>query len=175
MNVRPMVRILALGVLLASGSALGQAIPGQAITVQDIPAAPLSKQPLSKQPKTQQPQTPRATVMARGRSLAQSFYDVKVDVVWAAFAPPLRGLWGSLADFKAYREMGVREYGAESRLVDERVIDHAGLHFYVRDAVFAKHPDEVWSVVFGFDDAGVVQFFTIAPADNTTGEDPLRT
>lgn len=113
--------------------------------------------------------------LARGRDLAALFYAVKVDQVWAAFTPDLRASWGTVNDFRAYREMGVREYGAETRIVEERVVTANGLRYYVRSAVFAKHPDEVWAVVFGFNAAGRVERFSITLAYGTPEGDDTRT
>ena len=116
-----------------------------------------------------------AAVLARGRALAALFYAVKVDEVWSAFTPELRTSWGTLNEFRAYREMGVRVYGAEARVVGERVLSEGGLRYYVRTAVFAKQPRQSWAVVFGFNGAGRVERFTIALVDEDSGDEDQKT
>lgn len=116
-----------------------------------------------------------AALTARARTLVTSFYAVKLDPVWAAFTPDARAPWGSLAAFRAYRETGVREYGAESRVLDEEIVRDGDLTYYVRSAVFERQPGQVWAVVLGFDSAGRVAVFTIVLAGEVAPRPPTQT
>ncbi|WP_157448848.1 hypothetical protein [Deinococcus peraridilitoris] len=119
---------------------------------------------------------PEATerVTRQGRSVVQQFYAVKIDSVWATFTPELRASLGSLAAFRAYREAGVREYGAETRVLSERLLEADGLRYYVRTAVFERHPGQAWSVIVGFDAKNRVAAFTILLAGELE-EEEVRT
>lgn len=117
------------------------------------------------------PPTPAVTspgeraALTRGRALVADFYAVRVDRVWQAFTPEVRAEWGNVAALRAFREAGVRTYGAERRVLRERTFTDAGVTYYVRSATFERDPETVWAVVFGFDAAGRVQLFTIAAED----------
>ena len=88
----------------------------------------------------------------------QEFYAVRLDALWAAFSPEVQGQWGSLAGFRAFRETGVRQYGAEQELVQEQTMTRAGETFYLRSAVFEGAPQQVWALVIGFTGQQVTTF-----------------
>lgn len=119
-----------------------------------------------------------APLLLRAQQLTLAFYAVDLEQVWASFTPELQAFWGGLDNFRAYRETGLQEYGPEAEVLDERVVRQGDLTYYVRAAVFARHPGETWLVVFGFDAGGRVAAFTITlagdPGGPPTGE-PLRT
>ena len=124
------------------------------------------------------PQSQDAPLLRRAQQLTQAFYALRVQEVWAAFTPELQAIWGGVDAFRAYREAGLREYGAETEVLDERVVAQDGLRYYVRAAVFARHPSETWLVVLGFDAEEHVQVFSITLAGDPAGppaEEPLRT
>lgn len=100
--------------------------------------------------------------LARGRTLVADFYAVRVDRLWQAFTPDVRAEWGTLAAFRAFREAGVRTYGAERRVVRERTFTDAGVTYYVRSATFERDTENVWAVVLGFGALGRVEVFAIA-------------
>ncbi len=119
-----------------------------------------------------------APLLRRAQRLTQAFYAVKLDEVWAAFTPELQANWGGLDAFRAYRETGLSEYGPETKVLDERMVKGEGLRYYVRAAVFARHPAETWLVIFGFDAQGQVALFTITLAGDPNGpptQEPLHT
>jgi len=101
------------------------------------------------------------TALTRGRALVANFYAVRVDPLWQAFTPEMRTEWGSLAAFRAYREAGVRTYGAERRVLRERTFAEGGVTYYVRSATFERGPQTVWAVVVGFDTVGRVALFAV--------------
>lgn len=103
----------------------------------------------------------------RGRALLLEFYAVKLDKLWATFTPQVRGQWGTAANFRAYRVMGVRQYGAERQLVQEQTFTRGGEVFYVRSAVFEKTPQLVWSLVLGFTGTKVSTFNIVLEEDRT--------
>ncbi len=105
----------------------------------------------------------------------RSFYAVRLDGVWAAFTEDARAPWGTLAAFRAYREAGVREYGAETRVLKEEIVREDGVTYYVRTAVFERHPEQVWAVVLGFDASGRVALFTITLAGEAPARPPVTT
>lgn len=100
--------------------------------------------------------------LTQGRALVADFYAVRVERLWQAFTAEARTRWGSLEDFRAFREAGVQTYGAERRVVRERVLTSEGLTYYVRSATFEGDPQTVWALVLAFDAAGRVQLFGIA-------------
>lgn len=100
--------------------------------------------------------------LTRGRALVTDFYAVRVERVWQTFTSDVRGEWGSLAAFRAYREAGVKTYGAERRMLGERTFTNAGTTYYVRSATFERDTKTIWAVVVGFDAVGRVSLFAIA-------------
>ncbi|PTA67114.1 hypothetical protein [Deinococcus arcticus] len=116
------------------------------------------------------PSAAERTALLRGRALLTEFYAVRLDGLWRAFSPGVRGQWGaSLAAFRAYRVAGVQTYGAETRVVGERTFTRAGETFYVRSAVFQKAPQIVWALVLGFTGTQVTTFAIVPAAEPEDG------
>lgn len=101
------------------------------------------------------------TALTRGRALVADFYARRVERLWQSFTPQMQAEWGPLAAFRAYREAGVRTYGAERRVLRERTFTQGGVTYYVRSATFERDPQTVWAVVVGFDAVGRVALFAI--------------
>lgn len=124
--------------------------PGAAQTASPAVSSPAASSPAER------------AALARGRTLVADFYAVRVDRLWQAFTPEVRAEWGTLAALRAFREAGVRTYGAERRVLRERTFTDAGVTYYVRSATFERDTPNVWAVIFGFDPSGRVQLFTVA-------------
>lgn len=107
--------------------------------------------------------------LTRGRALMLDFYAVRLEGLWDAFTPAVRGQWGDLPGFRAFRETGVRQYGRETQLVDERTLTRAGETFYIRSAVFEGAPQQVWALVIGFTGLRVTTF-TIGLQEDRSGD-----
>lgn len=118
--------------------------------------------------------TAEKVALTRGRTLMKEFYAVKLDNLWNAFTPDVRGQWGTLAGFRQFRETGVREYGAEEELVRERTLTRAGVTYYIRSAAFQKAPKLVWALTIGFDKAGKISAFGIALEQDRTEDQVAR-
>lgn len=110
--------------------------------------------------------------LTRGRALMLEFYAVKLENLWGAFTPDVREQWGEFASFRAFRELGVRQYGAELKLLDERTFTRDGESFYVRSATFQKAPKQVWALIIGFRNLRVTSF-GIAPQSGPPPEDQV--
>lgn len=114
-------------------------------------------------PVTPAPATPaEQAALTRGRALIADFYAVRVERLWAAFTPEVQAEWGTLAAFRAFREAGVKTYGAERRVMGERTFTDSGTTYYVRSATFELDNQTIWALVVGFDAAGRVSLFGIA-------------
>ncbi|MFC4454962.1 hypothetical protein [Deinococcus sonorensis] len=98
--------------------------------------------------------------LARGRQLVQWFYAQQLEPVWAAFLPSARQDFANdLAAFQSYRAAGIQNYGRETSLISERVLEDSGVQYYLRTARFERGPDVAWTLVFGLNAQGqVVQF-----------------
>ena len=107
--------------------------------------------------------------LTRGRTLMLEFYAVKLDGLWGAFSPGVRGQWGDLPGFRSFRETGVRQYGKETQLVEEQTLTRAGESFYIRSAVFEGAPKQVWALVIGFTGMRVTTF-TIGLQEDRSGD-----
>lgn len=105
--------------------------------------------------------------LTQGRTLMQAFYAVKLEGLWNTFTPDVRAQWGDLAGFRAFRELGVQQYGAEIKLVRERTFSRDGEVFYVRSATFEKAPKLVWALVMGFKNLRVTTFGITLEEDHT--------
>jgi len=101
--------------------------------------------------------------LARGRTLVQDFYRVRLDGLWQAFSEDMQAGWGSLEALRAFREAGLQQYGAEQEVVRERTFMDGGAAFYVRSARFESDPQTLWNVVIGFDARGRVAVFGFTP------------
>ncbi|MBB5235014.1 hypothetical protein [Deinococcus budaensis] len=121
------------------------------------------------------PALPAATAaeraaLTRGRALVADFYALRVERLWQSFTPQMQAEWGPLAAFRAYREAGLRTYGAERRVLRERTFTQGGVTYYVRSATFGRDPGTVWAVVLGFDAVGrVARFAIVAEAKTQPG------
>ncbi len=111
------------------------------------------------------------TALTRGRALLADFYAVKLDGLWQAFTPEVRAQWGTLADFRAYREAGVQTFGAQRQQIGERTLTRGGETFYVRSATFQRDPTTVWALVIGFTGPRVSTFVILREGE--TGNDPV--
>ncbi|ALW90084.1 hypothetical protein [Deinococcus actinosclerus] len=111
------------------------------------------------------------TALTRGRALLAEFYAVKLDALWQAFTPEVRAQWGTLADFRAYREAGVQTFGAQRQQIGERTLTRDGETFYVRSAIFQRDPTTVWAIVIGFTGPRVSTFVILREGE--TGNDPV--
>lgn len=109
--------------------------------------------------------------LTRGRALLADFYAVKLDALWQAFTPEVRAQWGTLADFRAYREAGVQTFGAQRQQVGERTLTQDGETFYVRSATFQRDPTTVWALIIGFAGPRVSTFVILREGE--TGNDPV--
>ncbi len=107
--------------------------------------------------------------LTHGRKLMQEFYALQLGNLWQAFNPKVQSQWGTLAGFKAFRELGIKQYGKETKLVSERVFTNAGESYYARSAVFEKAPKLVWVLVIGFKQSQVTTF-AIALDQNHTDD-----
>ncbi|WP_309570665.1 hypothetical protein [Deinococcus sp.] len=137
---------------------------GPAALAQGTPATP---------PKTAAPapQTPaEQAALTRGRTLMLEFYAVKLNTMWRAFTPELQQQWGDLDTFRAFRETGVKQYGKETKLVEERTFTRAGETFYLRSAVFEGAPKQVWGLVIGFTGPRVTTFAINLLEDTSTDQ-----
>ncbi|WP_019587497.1 hypothetical protein [Deinococcus apachensis] len=122
-------------------------------------------------PVTPAPATPaEQSALTRGRALIADFYAVRVERVWEAFTPEVQAEWGTLTAFRAFREAGVKTYGAERRVLGERTFTDAGNTYYVRSATFELDDRTIWAVVVGFDSVGRVNLFGIAAEGEQTPE-----
>lgn len=122
-------------------------------------------------PVTPAPATPaEQAALTRGRALIADFYAVRVERVWAAFTPEVQAEWGTLAAFRAFREAGVKTYGAERQVMGERTFTDAGTTYYVRSATFELDNQTIWALVVGFDAVGRVSLFGIAAEGEQTPE-----
>ncbi|WP_102128006.1 hypothetical protein [Deinococcus planocerae] len=129
-----------------------------------VPARPVSPQaPAVAAPPTPAP-APTLDPLARGRELTGLLYSERLEEVWAAFLPAVRADWRDFADFRAYRRSGLEAYGAETRVLGERVTRGGGLTYYTRTATFERGPREGWTLIFGLDSRGRVQEFGIVEA-----------
>ncbi|GGS00658.1 hypothetical protein [Deinococcus sedimenti] len=111
------------------------------------------------------------TALTRGRALLADFYAVKLDALWQAFTPEVRAQWGTLADFRAYREAGVQTFGAQREQVSERTLTQDGETFYIRSATFQRDPTTVWALIIGFTGTRVSTFVILREGE--TGNDPV--
>ncbi|UBV42680.1 hypothetical protein LAJ19_00070 [Deinococcus taeanensis] len=130
---------------------------------------------LSAPPPRPAPPRPTATAVAeqsaltRGRALLRDFYAVRLLGLWGAFSADVRRQWGSLEAFQAFREQGVRQYGAEEQVVQERTFTRDGEVFYVRSATFEGAPGLVWALVVGFKGSRVTTFGIALQEDRRDG------
>ncbi|WP_216324352.1 hypothetical protein [Deinococcus aestuarii] len=132
-----------------------------------IPARPVSPAvPATPPPAPTPSPAPTSTLdpIARGRELTGLLYSERLEEVWAAFLPAVRADWRDLADFRAYRRSGLEAYGAETRVLGERVTRGGGLTYYTRTATFERGPRGGWTLIFGLDSRGRVQEFGIVEA-----------
>lgn len=106
-----------------------------------------------------------ALALARGRTLVQDFYRVRLDGLWQAFSEDLQTGWGSLEALRAFREAGLQRYGAEREVLRERTFTEGGVAYYVRTARFEGDPGSLWNMVIGFDAAGRVAVFGFVPEE----------
>ncbi|PNY81253.1 hypothetical protein [Deinococcus koreensis] len=123
-----------------------------------FPAAQAQAGAPTARPETTARSAAETFALTRGRALMLEFYAVRLDGLWDAFTPGVRGQWGDLPGFRAFRETGVRQYGRETQLVEERTFVRAGETFYVRSAVFEGAPQQVWALVIGFTGLRVTTF-----------------
>lgn len=117
-----------------------------------VPAAP----PAASAPKARS--AAEQFALTRGRALMLEFYAVRLDGLWGAFSPGVRGQWGDLSGFRSFRQTGVQQYGRETQLVEERTLTRSGETFYIRSAVFEGAPRQVWALVIGFTGMRVTTF-----------------
>lgn len=102
--------------------------------------------------------------LVRGRQLAALLYDDQLDRLWKAFLPQARAEWGGLAAFRAYRAGGLKAYGAETKVVRERVVGNGGLTYYTRTSTFERGPKAGWTLILGLTPEGQVRQFGIVAA-----------
>lgn len=153
MNARLLTAALALLVLNPSAAAQSAApVPAR-------PAAPAARTP------TEQ------AALTRGRALMTEFLASKLDRLWNAFTPDVRGQWGTLDGFRAFRKTGIEQYGAETRVVRERTFMQGGEAVYVRSSIYEKFPDQVWAFVLGFTGERVTTFGVLLEDERT--DDPV--
>ncbi len=133
-----------------------QPSPGAAVQAPVSPQAAVSPQA---------PVPPASAPLVRGRQLTDLFYSGQLGQLWDTFAPDLKKGWGSLADFRAYREDGLAQFGAETNVVKEQVVRDGGVTYYTRQAIFERGPEDGWTVIFGLDPAGNVREFGIVKAE----------
>ena len=107
--------------------------------------------------------------LARGRELAQMLFTQRLNSVWSAFSPSVRREWGEYPAFVAYREDGLKTFGAEKGVVAEDVHRSGGISYYTRTAVFERGPRHNWTLILGLDPSGTVVAFNIVPADVLPG------
>ncbi|AWT36835.1 hypothetical protein GCM10008956_26680 [Deinococcus arenae] len=163
-SIRDVCRTVGRGVglslcLLAAPPAAAQTRVAQTPGAQTRPAGPTTQAAAEQ------------TALARGRALLAEFYAVKLDGLWQAFTPEVRAQWGTLADFRAYREAGVQTFGAQRQQVGERTLTRDGETFYVRSATFQRDPTTVWALVIGFTGPRVSTFVILREGE--TGNDPV--
>lgn len=126
-----------------------------------IPGLPVAGAQTALPPLTAPGSPAERAALTRGRALVADFYALRVENLWQAFTADLKGEWGSLDAFRAYRRAGVQQYGAETRVLRERTFTGEGVAYYVRSALFEKDPATLWNVVVGFDARGQVSLFAI--------------
>jgi hypothetical protein len=102
--------------------------------------------------------------MARGRELTALLFSEQLQSVWGAFNLPVRQEWGSYSAFRAYRQGGMKDFGAETSIISEAVRQSGGVDYYTRTALFERGPRQPWTVIFGLDRAGRVVAFNIVAA-----------
>ena len=145
--------------------------------------SPVTQSPVTQSPVTQSPVTisepavtaPSVTLdqplvtLARGRELAQMLFTQRLSGLWGAFSPSVRREWGGYPAFVAYREGGLKTYGAETRVVAEDVRRSGGISYYTRTAVFERGPRHNWTLILGLDPGGSVVAFNVVAADVLPG------
>ena len=107
--------------------------------------------------------------LARGRELAQMLFTQRLSGLWGAFSPSVRREWGGYPAFVAYREGGLKTYGAETGVVAEDVRRSGGISYYTRTAVFERGPRHNWTLILGLDPGGTVVAFNVVAADVLPG------
>ena len=102
--------------------------------------------------------------LARGRELAQMLFTQRLSGLWNAFSPSVRREWSGYPAFVAYREDGLKTYGAETGVVAEDIRRSGGISYYTRTAVFERGPRHSWTLILGLDTSGTVVAFNIVAA-----------
>ncbi|GMA14130.1 hypothetical protein E5F05_18185 [Deinococcus metallilatus] len=100
--------------------------------------------------------------LTRGRALIADFYALRVERMWQVFTAEMRARWGTLTEFRTYREAGAKTFGAEQRVLREQVFTDAGTTYYIRSATFERDAQTIWDLIVGFDAVGRVSLFAIA-------------
>lgn len=111
--------------------------------------------------------------LARGRELAQMLFTQRLSGFWGAFSPSVRREWGDYPAFAAYREGGLKAFGAETGVVAEDVRRSGGVSYYTRTATFERGPKHSWTLILGLDSSGTVVAFNIVAADMLPGPTAL--
>lgn len=159
---RPVTLCLALLAPLVWGWTAAQTSPLQTGQPQvgQAPVPPLhTTLPMLSTPATEA----EALALARGRTLVQDFYRVRLEGLWQAFSEDLQTGWGSPGALRAFREEGLQRYGEEQEVLRERTFTDGGVAYYVRSARFRGDPGTLWNVVIGFDPGGRVTVFGFTP------------
>ena len=107
--------------------------------------------------------------LARGRELAQMLFTQRLSGLWNAFSPSVRREWSGYPAFVAYREDGLKTYGAETGVVAEDIRRSGGISYYIRTAVFERGPRHSWTLILGLDTSGTVVAFNIVAASVLPG------
>lgn len=154
--------------------AVPAAAPTKKAKAPALPAKPIPVKPVATtgpaKPIAPAPAPARATTpLTRGRQLTRFFYAGQLDQVWAAFLPSVRNQWGSFSAFQAYRAGGAKAYGAETKVLKERVVRNGAFTYYTRTALFERGPKNGWTVIFSLDAGGKVREFGIVGADLLPG------
>lgn len=103
--------------------------------------------------------------MARGRQYTQWLYGGRADSLWARFSPQMRSIIPSVEDMAAMQVQILAQTGAETEVVQERILDPSpspGLVVYVRSARFANAP-VVLDLTIVMDSAGSIHGLTLRP------------
>ena len=79
-----------------------------------------------------------ASILEEGRSLTRAFYKADVDGIWTRLSPATQAAMRSPERLQAFIESLLKDYGRETRVLDEKTDAVAGTARYLRIARFEK-------------------------------------
>ena len=146
-----------------ASAAAPETAPTRSMAVSQSTAAPVAAPP-SPAP-TQTTLASVVSPMERGRGLTALLYTNRLSQLWEEFQPSAQQEWGTLRDFQAYRQGGLRAYGNETKVLSETVRQAGSVSYYTRTATFERGPKSGWTIIFAIDTSGRVVDFGIVAAD----------